>query len=312
MEIRKRMIPNSRKGGPIKGAIEREYIYFTVAFNHFRDVSDSTEHAVRDREEMHECECVLCLPDTYRDDGEPTPLILSCHGAGGRVSESENLVGGVQYATTCIDRGYAVLDICGSEPHGLTMGCPEHIFALYKAYRYAVKHFNLSERVFLMGASMGGHVAMNFSNTFPSIVLAIGMFYPRLNMDGVTVDGHYCIGTWDKTEAKQDGFTARERITKYFRFPTEEWCDENTLGFNAYRTRSFLNDKGERVVIPPCPIKIWQGTADKTVDPVMTEEFVRSVRRSNSYIELHMLEGVGHRVNKVMKEELYRWFSRFA
>ena len=312
MEIRKRMIPNSRKGGPIKGAIEREYIYFTVAFNHFRDVSDSTEHAVRDREEMHECECVLCLPDTYRDDGEPTPLILSCHGAGGRVSESENLVGGVQYATTCIDRGYAVLDICGSEPHGLTMGCPEHIFALYKAYRYAVKHFNLSERVFLMGASMGGHVAMNFSNTFPSIVLAIGMFYPRLNMDGVTVDGHYCIGTWDKIERKP-GHTmnSRERITEIYRFPREEWYEPNTIGFNPYRTRSFVNAEGERVVIPPCPIKIWQGTADTVVDPVMVEEFVRSVRRSGSYIEFHLLDSVEHSVSPVMREELPMWFDRF-
>ena len=312
MEIRKRMIPDDKRVKEVEEMKEREYIYFNVEFNNFRDVSGSHENRVLDREEMEECECVLCLPESYRETGPKTPLVIFAHGSGGRVSAELNKVGGVAVVSECLDAGYAALDVNGSATDGRTLGCPEHIFALYRAYRYAVTHYNLCDRVLVAGSSMGGTVALNFANTFPSITLALGLFYPRLNIDGVEVDGHYCIGTWDKTEAKQDGFTARERITKYFRFPTEEWCDENTLGFNAYRTRSFLNGKGERVVIPPCPIKIWQGTADKTVDPVMAEEFVRSVRRSNSYIELHMLEGVGHGVNKVMKEELYRWFSRFA
>ena len=65
------------------------------------------------------------------------------------------------------------------------------------------------------------------------------------------------------------------------------------------------------MVIPPCPIKIWQGTADKTVDPVMVQEYVRSVRRSGSYIELHMLEGVEHKISQVMRDELLMWFNRF-
>jgi hypothetical protein len=65
------------------------------------------------------------------------------------------------------------------------------------------------------------------------------------------------------------------------------------------------------VVIPPCPIKVWQGTADTTVDPVMVCEFVESVRRSGSYIELHLLEGVSHRINEVMKCEMAMWFNRF-
>ncbi len=311
MEIRKTVIPHSSKGTPIAGAKEREYIFFKVKFNHFRDVSDSYEHTVIDQEEMHECECVLCLPESYSETGEETPLILSFHGAGSRVSEAENLIGGVHYVKECIDAGYAALDVCGSEPHGLTMGCPEHMMAAYKAYRYAVKHFNLSERVLVAGASMGGHTAMNFVNMFPNIVTAVGMFYPRLNMDGVTVDGHYCIGTWDKTAHAEGKPSTHDRIVDIYRFPANEWCEANTVGFNPYRTRSFVNAEGERVVIPPCPIKIWQGTVDTTVDPVMVQEFVRSVRRSGSYIELHMLEGVAHKISPVMREELVMWFNRF-
>ena len=311
MEVRKTIRPVSHKLKPMGDDSVREYIFFSVEYNHFRDVSDVVDNEVRDRYEPDECECVLALPDSYTDDGEETPLIISFHGAGSRVCEQENLIGGVPYVSSCIKAGYAALDVCGSEPHGLTMGCPEHMFAAYKAYRYAIRHFNLSERVLVAGASMGGHSAMNFAHTFPSIVTAVGMFYPRLNMEGVTVDGHYCIGTWDKTKHAEGKPSTHDRIVDIYRFPTPDWCERNTIGFNPHRTRSFLNQEGERVVIPPCPIKIWQGTADTTVDPVITEEFVNSVRRSGSYIEFHKLEGIGHKITPVMKEEILMWFNRF-
>lgn len=311
MDIRKRFVPKTGSGVVEDGEKEREFIFFTVKFNNFRDVSGSEENAVLDREEMSECECVLCLPESYRDAGAKTPLILSFHGAGGRVSAEEELIGGVRYISECIDHGYAVLDVCGSEKHGLTMGCPEHLFAIYKAYRYAIRNYNLSETVLVAGASMGGQVAMNFTNMFPNIVTAVGMFYPRLNMDGFTVDGHYCIGTWDKTNRVGSSLSDRDRIVEIYRFPSAEWCEENTIGFNPHRTRSFIDKDGKRVVIPPCPIKIWQGTADVTVDPVITEEYVNSVRRSGSYIEFHKLEGVGHKINQVMRDEIVMWFNRF-
>ncbi|MBQ2954841.1 MAG: hypothetical protein IJE08_00105 [Clostridia bacterium] len=305
MEIRKKRIPG-------KDGKEREFIFFKVRYNHYRDVSTSSALTPRDREEIAECECVLCLPESYSEAGEETPLILAFHGAGGRVSEEESSIGGISAVLPCVDAGYAALDVCGSEPHGRTMGCPEHLFAAYKAYRYAVKNYNLTERVLVAGASMGGHTAINFVNMFPSVSLAVGIFYPRLNMDGVTVDGHYCIGTWDKTESKDGAPSTRDRIIDIYRFRGSEWSDETTIGLNPYRTRSFVGADGKRVVIPPCPIKIWQGETDTVVDPVMVREYYESVRRSGSYIELRMLEGIGHSTIPVMQEELIIWFNRFV
>jgi hypothetical protein len=72
-----------------------------------------------------------------------------------------------------------------------------------------------------------------------------------------------------------------------------------------------MNEKGERVVFAPCPIKIWQGDADETVDPVFVKEYVESVRRSGSFIEFHLLKGVGHKISPIMREELLMWFNRF-
>ena len=305
MEIRKRMhFAESEK--------ERDVIFFTVKYNHYRDVSTSASLEMRDREEIRECECVLCLPENYDPQGEETPLILSFHGATGRVCAEDGRTGGVYLAEECLDHGYAVMDVCGSEKHGTTMGCPEHLFAAYKAYRYAVKHYNLSRQLLLAGSSMGGHTAMNFANMFPSIVVAAGIFCPRLNMDGVMVGDHYCIGTWDKTAPLKNLPSSRDLVRDLFHFPGGEWCEENTVGFNPYRTRSFVNAAGERVVIPPCPVKIWQGTADEAVDPVMTEEYYRSIRRSGSYAELCLLEGVRHEVVPVMQKELLLWFNRFC
>lgn len=312
MEIRKCLIPKKKNGEP-DGTVEREYIFFTVKFNNFREVSASEANEITDREVFDECECVLALPDSYSDSGEPTQLVISCHGAGSRVCAESEKIGGVAYASELIKNGFAALDINGSLPHGLTMGCPEHIFALYKAYKYAIRHYNLTERVLVAGASMGGTTALNFANAFPSIVLSLGLFFPRLNIDGVTVDGHYCIGTWDKNVRKaEDVPSTKERIVEVYRFPTNDWCEANTIGFNPYKTRSFINQNGECVIFPPCPIKIWQGTADTVVDPVMVEEYVNSIRRGGSYVELHKMEGVAHSINAVMKEELRIWFERFV
>lgn len=312
MEIRKRMIPISHKGTPMKDD-EREYIYFTVEYNHYRDVSCDTEHAVRDLEEMQECECVLALPDSYTEDGEETPLIISFHGSGMCVCEQDNMIGGVAFVTQCVKAGYAALDVNGSEPHGRTLGCFEHLMAAYKAYRYAVKHFNVSRQVLVAGGSMGGQSAFNFINMFPSIVTAAGILFPRLNLDTVDVNGHSCLGTWDKLNVAPDtGSTPRDRIKEIHRFPTDEWCEDNVIGFNPHRIRSFTNSDGEKVVIPPCPIKIWHGTADTTIDYVMTEEYVRAVRRAGCYIELHLLDGVGHKTTPVMRQEMLMWFNRFV
>ena len=43
----------------------------------------------------------------------------------------------------------------------------------------------------------------------------------------------------------------------------------------------------------------------------MVKEFVESVRRSGSYIECHIMDGVTHKINDVMRVELAMWFDRF-
>lgn len=72
-----------------------------------------------------------------------------------------------------------------------------------------------------------------------------------------------------------------------------------------------MNADGEKVVIPPCPIKIWHGTADRTIDYMISVGYTEAVRRAGCYIELHLLDGVGHTTTQVMRDELTMWFDRF-
>ena len=300
---------NTQENAPEAKRAERKIIFFKVGFNNFRDVSRESVNEVRDREEWDECEAVLCLPDSYSDDGEPTPLILSCHGAGNTVSESDGKMGGLGYASECIRAGFAALDISGSADHGLTLGCPEHVFALYKAYRYAIKNYNLTERVFLAGHSMGGGTAVNFANTFPSLAIALAIMNPGLSFHDVRVGDHVCRNPWDRKIKGE--YKYRGLIKQYFRFPDDEFHPELISGFEPYRSRSFVNSEGDRVVLPPCPVKIWQGADDMTVDPVLSREYYDSIRRAGCYAELHILDGVAHKVVDTMKKELHLWFERF-
>ena len=308
-----RAIPRDSKGNLYPDQKERNLVFFKAKYNHHRDLCTNTTTEVADREEWAECNAVLCLPESYSESGEPTQLIIACHGAGSTVDKEKLLVGGLGGTLKCIDAGYAVLDIDGSHPNGLTKGCPEHIFALYRAYKYAIKHFNLTEKVVVHGASMGGMTATNFACTFPSVCLALGLYYPRLNMKSFeTADGHFCLGTWDKTTPGASGRSTRDWIAEFFHMDGGVWNEERTRGFESYDNRSFTNEKGEKVVIPPCPIKIWHGTADTVVDPVVSVEYVKAVRRGGCYAELRFIEGLGHKTIDCMREELRMWFDRFC
>jgi pimeloyl-ACP methyl ester carboxylesterase len=156
---------------------------------------------------------------------------------------------------------------------------------------------------------MGGGTAINFANTFPSLAIALAVINPGLSMHGVTVGDHVCRNPWDRKF--EDGYRYRAPLCQYFRFPEEEFRSDLIAGFEPYRTRSFVNAEGERAVFPPCPVKIWQGADDKTVDPVLSREYYDSIRRAGCYAELHILDGVAHKVTDTAKKEIAIWFKRF-
>ena len=105
----KSFVPKNQRGEPLPQCFG-EYIYFDIEFNFFRDVDRTPSAELRDRYEARVCECVLRLPESYSDTGEPTQLVIFCHGAGGRVCESEGTIGGLSQTAELFECGFAVLD----------------------------------------------------------------------------------------------------------------------------------------------------------------------------------------------------------
>ena len=53
---------------------------------------------------------ILMLPDSYSESGEPTRLVVNCHGAGGTVSTDDSQVEHQVLSMYLLANGYAILD----------------------------------------------------------------------------------------------------------------------------------------------------------------------------------------------------------
>ncbi|MBO7361648.1 MAG: alpha/beta hydrolase [Clostridia bacterium] len=292
-------------------------VWFRVKYNNEWDnVDEISSEQVQDGYSEAETEAVLILPDSYAEKGSgsdaaPVPLIFSAHGSGGRVSESEGHTGGTGYASNCLDTGYAVFDIHGTRPDGRSYGNRRYCEAVFNAYRYILAHFNVEPGLFVCGASMGGVSALNYVNLYPSTVRVLGLFYPRINLTAVDVGGVRINGSWEAQRKFDSGETITDIISEQYGFPGKRvWDEERARGLNPWNNRTVTVD-GKRYTFLPCPVKIWHGNHDTTVDYAASTEYIAGVRRAGCYGELRTLELTKHKHGEIMHEELRLWFDRF-
>lgn len=286
-------------------------VWFSVKFNKNFDYCEGTSQTdVQDVYEEGETEVLLTLPDDYSENGDKVPLVFSAHGSGGRVCKEEDARGGTKYLDEEAHRHYAVFDVHGTRPDGRSYGNRRYLEAVYRAYNYIIAHYNVDPRIYVAGASMGGICALNFVNFYPNIVRAIGLFYPRTNLRAVTVGGVRETGSYDSTKPHKD-FDLTKLIGEQYGFKDPYvFEEEKTRGLNPWYNRTVVID-GKRYASLPCPIKIWHGDIDTSVQYVLSVEYIAALRRNGCYAELRTLHGVGHKHSPVMREELRLWFDRF-
>ncbi|MCQ2428132.1 MAG: alpha/beta hydrolase [Clostridia bacterium] len=289
-----------------------ETIWFTVKYNkHYDDVDNISAVNVQDAYDEGESEVVLRLPDCYSETGDAVPLIFTAHGSGGRVCRAEDKTGGLGYVTDCIDGGYAAFDIHGTRPDGRSYGNRRYCEAVFKAYTYILKHYNVEPGLFVAGASMGGVCTLNYVNLYPNTVRCLGLFYPRTNIREVEFAGIRVGGSFNELKKFDSGENLPEIISEQFGFRTPGvWDEERARGLNPWDNRTVKID-GLRYTFLPCPIKIWHGNHDQSVQYVANTEYIAGVRRAGCYAELRTLECTKHKHNDVMHAELKLWFDRF-
>lgn len=121
---------------------------------------DNESSSVQDSRQLLADYGVICLPPTYRQEGEPTRLIIYCHGAAVNYSDDATRFNTQDLEPEYwLSEGYAVMDIEGN-PFNNTdehMSMPQSIDCYIAGYKWAIEHYNLKrDGVFLGGRSMGG------------------------------------------------------------------------------------------------------------------------------------------------------------
>ena len=243
---------------------------------------------VQDFSAQYEDHGCLLLPDSYSDEGAPTRLVISCHGAGGTVTTDDAQVMGQTLTRYLLANGYAVMDVNGlpeayAAERGIDLrnniGSPIAVQSYVKAYRYCIEHFNLKREVFVHGASMGGISSTNLVLSGSIPVIAHSAFCPVL-------DAYHEIflHPWS-------GGLPKVALGKIYGLDTDENGDYiyDAHKLCGYDPAQLVSQKAY-----PVPVKFWHCEDDPVVSFAVTERFAELVRQKGGEAYLCALSHGGH------------------
>lgn len=326
-------------------------VHFSNKINvNFPTENDSLQ--IQDSETLYNDNAILFLPTNYKKYGKPTQLVIYCHGAGTHITESTTSLN--EPVTTLVKMGYAVLDCNGipeeiSQNSGLHYGNPMTLQCYLKAYRYAIENYNLTERVFVVGTSMGGLSSNMLVQSGSIPVIAQANYCP--------VTDHFKQAWCNPWQSGQ-----RQRIAQLFNFtgqaptftatgyPTADEIQyyknnidkiigynpmmKNTVNWNNeylnnYNNSTEMNNYKSLIKYHNVPLKIWHNDDDNTVHSRYSEYYVKSIKNSGGLAILRKFPSGNHNAwdngntitiqdvdgnNITIKASVYElllWFKRF-
>lgn len=197
--------------------------------------SDNTSNNIQDSENILHDLGLLTLPETYTNDGEPTRLIIYCHGAGVNYTSSMTT-----FPTTDIrpeywlSEGYAVMDIEGNPFNDIDehFYIPQAIQSYIAAYEWVIKNYNIKrDGVFLGGRSMGGGMVFEILQSRIPVIAAC----PLVPVANTLLAWNYCNAQRRAFLADKLGFTGTA--------PT--WTNSNPMTAQEWQ---YLKDNFEKMV----------------------------------------------------------------
>lgn len=199
-------------------------------------------------------EAMLLLPSNYDENGEPSRLIIDCHGFTGSAAKLKSTYTWLQYFA---HNGYAVLEVDGggSSTGYCSMGNPGAVNGNVSAYEYVISNYNIkTDGVFVKGGSMGGIVSENLVCSGRIPVIAHINECPAMSLYRQV----YSYG-WDPSNIK--------RVAKFYNFSFDKYNEDNGTAY-TYDTFPWANTKQEVSdaerelfidnfvdhIVPNCPI----------------------------------------------------------
>jgi hypothetical protein len=260
---------------------------FSIDVNCFIPCDASTDN-LQDREELYGDLGFIALPDSYSEDGAPTRLVISCHGAGGTVTTDDSQVEHQALTQYLLANGYAVMDVNGlpqayAEKNGIdirnNIGSPIALRSYVKAYFYCMERFNLKREVFVHGGSMGGISSTNLVLSGCIPVIAHSAFCPVLD-----TYNEIFLHPWS-------GGAPKIALGKIYRLDTG---DTGEYIYDAGKIAGFDPASSEKAKRYPVPVKFWHCKDDGTVSYEVTKKFVDSVRENGGIAYLRTFLHGGH------------------
>ena len=237
---------------------------------------------------------MIALPDSYCEEGEPTRLVISCHGAGGTVTTDDSQIEQQALTKYLLSNGYAVMDVNGlpdeyASKRGIdirnNIGSPIAIQSYVKAYRYCIERFHLKKEVFVHGASMGGISSTNLVLSQEIPVIAQSGFCPVLDTYHQIFLHPWSNGAPKIAMEKFYGFSRDEK--------GEAIYDESKLA--GYNPMGRVVGEGENERLSyPVPVAFWQCEDDPVVNIASTKRLVKAIQNAGGVVRLRTFARGGH------------------
>jgi hypothetical protein len=307
-----------------------EFIRFTVPINLGWPDTTATGTDNADPANMTDLMCILTLPKTYTPGGKKTPLIMYCHGASCRITETSWYSNGTEgegadflkMIRKFTAAGYAVFDV--NNTRDMAGGFPDWgslplMSAYIKAWEYIKFNYNVEDRLFLLSASMGTPANLNMMKWYKGDIIASIINAPR------------AMGIKDRwTESLSD-----ETIKKYlvswglepdsilddptYVVPTKESVftqavDARFRGFYHHENLTEIN--GTKYIFEKFPpVKVFIGQNDSSFLDDQREYFA-ALQNFGNFISTREIAGIAHGsactlAAGELREEAIAWFDRF-
>lgn len=287
--------------GSVKSIAKNE-IHFTVCINLKFPNNSSRALEVADNDSAYNDQAVLKLPKNYSDKGAPTRLVYLAHGAGGGVTDTSWAWNKFSILDSLVENGYACFDVNGG-PYLENMGGNRVVQSAFKAYKYIKKHYNVFDKIFVIGGSMGGLSSVNFVYKHSNIVLAHAMYSPVLDLRGQA-----WMNPWYPTTKK-----AIAIAYNFIDTTGKTWEPDKVIGWDPLYINTIKNGK-DTFKIYPVPVKIWHGINDRVVRAEASRKFQRYIQNAGGYCELREYDSDNHGLsggNAFLNRELLLFFERF-
>lgn len=224
----------------------------------------------------------IMLPPNYTKDGEPTRLVITCHGAGASLDTYKSFSAKSNSQTYWLDMGYAIMDMYACPPalgdeSELHYGNPTVLECYEKGYEYVMKRFNLkTDGIFVLGSSMGGLSSFQIvqSGKFP--VLAQVANCPVIDL----FKQAYC-NPWTTVTYQ------RERISSYFGFEETKPAFTSNKHIISQAEIDYFRNNLEKV-IPYSPIlaNVTLGNMASIFDKLPANATVADAEEAALYAQL--------------------------